>query len=86
MTKLRIYADSQRIARADEDVANELFVAGCDDGSPGTSGGTFSIDFHREANTLEEAINSAILNVKSAGYEVDRVEIERERCLNRLVV
>jgi hypothetical protein len=59
-----------------EDVADRLFEAGCDDGSPGTCDGVFSIDFHRTANTLEEAINSAMANVKSAGYEVERVEIE----------
>jgi hypothetical protein len=50
--------------------------AGCDYGSPGTCDGEFSIDFHRTAGTLEEAIISAIANVKSAGYEVERVEIE----------
>jgi len=59
-----------------EEIADQLFEAGCDDGSPGTSEGVFSIDFHRSANTLEEAINSAIANVKSAGYQVERVEIE----------
>jgi len=59
-----------------EEIADRLFEAGCDDGSPGTSEGVFSIDFHRTARTLEEAINSAIANVKSAGYEVERVEIE----------
>ena len=58
-----------------DEIADQLFEAGCDDGSPGTSDGVFSIDFHREAPTLEEAINSAIANVKSAGYEVERVEI-----------
>jgi hypothetical protein len=61
-----------------EEVADELFQAGCDDGTPGTSDGVFSIDFHRVANTLEEAINSAIGNLKLAGYEVDRVEIEAD--------
>ena len=61
-----------------EEIADELYRAGCDDGTPGTSNGVFSVDFHREANTLEEAINSAIGNLKSAGYEVDRVEIEAE--------
>jgi regulator of RNase E activity RraB len=61
-----------------EEIADELFQAGCDDGTPGTSDGVFSIDFHRAANTLEEAINSAIGNLKAAGYEVDRVEIEAE--------
>lgn len=59
-----------------EEIADQLFDAGCDDGTPGASDGEFSIDFHRQAKTLEEAINSAISNVKSAGYEVERVEIE----------
>lgn len=61
-----------------EEMADELFEAGCDDGTPGISNGVFSIDFHREANSIEEAIRSAISNVKSAGYEVERVEIEAE--------
>ena len=61
-----------------EDIAEALFEAGCDDGTPGTSDGVFLIDFHREANSLEEAIQSAIANVKSAGYKVERVEIEAE--------
>ena len=64
-----------------EDIADELFEAGCDDGTPGICNGVFSIDFHREANSLEEAIRSAITNVKSAGYEVGRVEIEAETVL-----
>ena len=59
-----------------EEIADQLFEAGCDDGTPGTCDGVFSIDFHRRACTLEEAINSAIANVKSAGYEVEQVEIE----------
>jgi len=59
-----------------EEVADQLFEAGCNDGTPGTCDGVFSIDFHRTAVTLEEAINSATLNVKSAGYQVERVEIE----------
>jgi hypothetical protein len=59
-----------------EDIADRLFAAGCDDGTPGTLNGEFTIDFHRSASTLEEAFQSAISNVKSAGFEVDRVEIE----------
>ncbi len=61
-----------------EDVADELFEAGCDDGTPGTCEGVFSIDFHRQAESLEEAIRSAIRNVRKAGYQVDRVEIAAE--------
>ncbi len=61
-----------------DDVADALFQAGCRDGTPGTSEGVFSIDFHREADSLEEAIQSAIANIKSAGYGAKRVEIEAE--------
>jgi hypothetical protein len=59
-----------------EEIADELFEAGCDDGTPGTCEGVFSIDFRRSANSLEAAIHSAIKNVKAAGYDVARVEIE----------
>ena len=61
-----------------EDLADALFAAGCDDGTPGTCHGVFSIDFHREAVSLEAAIRSAIADVRTAGYEVTRVEIEAE--------
>jgi hypothetical protein len=61
-----------------EDIAYELFEAGCSDGTPGTCEGVFSIDFHREAESLERAIQSAIANVKTAGYQVERVEIAAE--------
>jgi hypothetical protein len=59
-----------------EDIADKLFASGCDDGTPGTCNGVFSIDFHREAPSLEAAIQSAVKNVQAAGYEVERVEIE----------
>lgn len=61
-----------------EEIADELFKAGCDDGTPGVCNGVFSIDFHRKGNSLEAAIQSAIANVKSAGYETERAEIEAE--------
>ena len=64
-----------------EEVADELFEAGCDDGTPGVCNGVFSIDFHRESSTLEEAIRSAIASVKSAGFEIERVEIASEAML-----
>jgi hypothetical protein len=65
-------------AELTEEAADRLFEAGCDDGTPGSCNGVFSIDFHRQAPSLEEAIRSAIANVKLAGYEVERVEIEAE--------
>ena len=61
-----------------EEMADALCEAGCDDGTPGTCNGVFSIDFHREADSLESALRLAIANVKSAGYDVARVEIEAD--------
>jgi hypothetical protein len=61
-----------------EDMADALFEAGCEDGTPGACNGVWLIDFHREANSLEEAIRSAIANIRSAGYEAERVEMEAE--------
>ena len=61
-----------------EEIADELFAAGCDDATPGTCDGVFEIDFHRQASSLEAAIQSAIANVKAAGHEVERVQIEAD--------
>lgn len=59
-----------------EEVAERLFECGCDDGTPGTFNGLFAVDFHREAESLEAAINSAIRNVQDAGQQVEHVQIE----------
>ena len=58
-----------------EEMADALYAAGCDDGTPGTCNGLFTINFHRQAASLEAAIHSALANVTAAGYEVDRVEM-----------
>lgn len=59
----------------DDKLADKLFSAGCDDGTPSACERVVSIDFSREASDLESAIRSAIANVTSAGCVVDRVEI-----------
>lgn len=48
----------------------------CDDGTIATIAGVPQIHFHREAPSLEEAISSALVNLKKAGFDVIRVEIE----------
>ncbi len=58
-----------------EDICDQLFEAGGDDGTPGGCNGVFSTDFHREAESPVAAIHSAIKNVKTAGHDVARVEI-----------
>ena len=59
-------------------LADALYAAGCDDGTPGTANGVLVVDLHREAATLEEAICSVIEDVRTAGYEVARVEMEAQ--------
>jgi hypothetical protein len=61
-----------------EDLSNQLFAAGCDDGSPYSSGGIVGVRFHRQAATLEEAIRSAIRDVARAGLTVARLVIEHD--------
>ncbi len=61
-----------------EELADKLFATGCNDGSPGMCAGTTSVDFHREASSLEEAIRSAVANVSAAGCVVARVEIDAQ--------
>lgn len=61
-----------------ESDCDRLYEAGCDDGSISTSGGVTRIDFHRRANTLEEAIRSAIGDVQQAGVQVAQVLIQPE--------
>lgn len=56
----------------------DLYEAGCDDGSPGARGGTIMIALHREAESLEQAIRSGIADAQKAGCQVARVEIEIE--------
>jgi hypothetical protein len=49
-----------------DEAADKLFEAGCDDGTFGISNGLYEIEFDREANSFEEAIRSAISDVKKA--------------------
>ena len=60
-----------------EEQADELFAAGCDDGSILSRGEVTMIQFDRIAKNLDEALSSAIRDVEKAGFEVARVEIER---------
>ena len=63
------------ISQITEEAANALYVAGCDDGSPGSCDGLLSVDFHRDAPSLEDAIRSATADIRNAGFQVDRIEI-----------
>lgn len=62
----------------DEEIADRLYEAGCDDCSPFSRDGVTGAGFDREAVSLEAAISSAVADVRRAGYEIDRVEIDQE--------
>jgi len=47
-----------------EELADQLFEAGCDDGTPGVCRGVPVIGFSREAECLESAIRSAVADVQ----------------------
>jgi len=56
------------------DEADALCEAGCDDATFGGCDGVVYGVFHREADTLERAIRSALADVQRAGFTVARVE------------
>lgn len=58
----------------DTAMADRLYESGCDDGTLSSSDGIVSVGFAREADSLEEAVRSAIGDLSSAGVVVVRVE------------
>lgn len=66
------------LTEVSDDLANALFEAGCDDGSPWSSQGVAAIGFDREAESFEQAVRSAIADVQKAGCHVAWVKIEPE--------
>jgi hypothetical protein len=65
-------------------MSDALYEAGCDDGSPGVSCGVVSVSFDREAETLRDAVESAIADVERAGYRVARVEPGERRVFDEI--
>jgi hypothetical protein len=62
-------------ADPDDEQADKLYGA-FNDGTLSTIAGIPQIHFHRESVSLEEAIRSAIGDVRSAGFDVQRVEMQ----------
>ena len=61
-------------ADPNEEESDKLYGA-FNDGTISTIAGVPQVHFHREAGLLEEAIRSAIGDVRSAGFDVERVEM-----------
>ena len=57
-----------------DDFEDKFFAAGCDDATISLQKGLIIVDFTREANSIAEAIASAVENVCATGAKVDRIE------------
>ena len=56
-------------------MTDALFEAGCDDAGVGSCDGTLSVDFDREADSLGDAIGSAVKDVVRAGFSVAKIDV-----------
>lgn len=65
-----------KAGEVNDEQCDALYAAGCDDGTIVTRDGVTHIAFDRQANSLEDAIRSATANVRAAGFEITRVEME----------
>ena len=61
-----------------DELVEALYEAGCDDGSVWSRGAVVQIGFSREADSLEDAIRSAIGDVQKAGAAVAEVTMEAD--------
>jgi len=77
MTKFEFTLFLGGLSEITDEAANALYEAGCDDGSPASCDGVVWVTFHREAGSLDAAVRSAMADVRKAGFEVERMEIER---------
>jgi hypothetical protein len=77
-TATKIYEFTVTLATpgAFTDAMAEAVYAVVDDGTLSCDGPTASLDFHREAESLGDAIGSAVKDVERAGLAVARVEVE----------
>jgi hypothetical protein len=64
------------VSEVNDDQADALFAAGCDDSTPAGCDGVAWIHFDRESGSLEEAILSAVRQVQAAGFNVSKVELD----------
>jgi hypothetical protein len=59
-----------------DQLLGRLLEAGCDDASLWSEGDTVCLTFSREAESLGDAIGSAVKDVMRAGLGVARVDVE----------
>lgn len=68
----------------DEAAADALY-ARCKDGTLITAGGITCLDIDRDADSLDEAVRTAIADVNAAGFRAARIEIEADSLMPQQV-
>lgn len=64
------------LSQASEGLAHSLYDAGCTDTSVGSRHGIVAVRFQRDADSLESAMLDAREQIESAGYQVQRIELD----------
>jgi len=85
-TNVRVHEFRLILAEATEltpELADALYQA-FDDGTAGSCAGEVTIDFHREASSFQQAVQSAIKDVRKASVDVARVESEESRLVDQI--
>ena len=59
-----------------DDIANRLFESGCDDSVPAVIHGVPAVSFHREANSLAEAVATGIRDIDASGLVAKQVQLD----------
>jgi hypothetical protein len=67
------------ITQLTEEVENALFEAGCDDATISWVHDHAWLQFTREANTFEEAVQTAVHDIRKANVGIDVVLLEQHQ-------
>lgn len=64
------------LAEITDEQADALYEAGCDDGTPVSRDGMARVHFDREAASLEDAVRLVVSQVRAAGLDAAKVELD----------
>jgi hypothetical protein len=67
-----------------DQLTDALYESGCDDALVGCQNGMLFLDFRRDADSMESAVQSAIADVQSAGIATTNIRVEPESVTNNI--
>jgi hypothetical protein len=78
---MKIHEVTLIFMRAPTEAKVDKFYGLCNDGTLAIIAGIGQIHFHREADSLENALRSALKDARAAGFTVKRVEMAPDAVL-----